>query len=70
MLTKVRPSDTPTDEKEESNSGLLAGAQDLVRAIQADDHKGVAEAFKALFQLCESEPHDEIEHDNDSEEQE
>jgi len=66
VATKVRAPDNPeskaAEDKDNSNSGLLAGAQDLLRALQADDAKGVSEAFKAMFQILESQPHEEAPH--------
>lgn len=66
MQTKVRTPDSPADkaaeDKDNSNSGLLAGAQDLITALQAGDARGVADSFKSLFQILESMPHEEAEH--------
>jgi hypothetical protein len=64
LTTKVRTPDAPQDKPEgaEDNTGMLAGAEDFLRAIQADDKKAVAEAFKAMFEMCELEPHDETPH--------
>lgn len=39
--------------------GLQAGADELLAAIASKDSAAVAEAFKVMFQLCESQPHSE-----------
>ena len=41
---------------------LEAAAEDLSRAIDAKDIKGMAAALRAAFELCDSEPHQEGEH--------
>lgn len=41
---------------------LESAAEDLVRAVHSKDIKGVAEALRAAFDLCDSEPHEEGPH--------
>ncbi len=62
MTTKVRPSDAPETEQDESNQGLIEAAKDLIRGVQAGDEKLVAQALEAAFQILESQPHDEASH--------
>ena len=45
----------------EEGQGLMACAEDLVRAIHAKDSKAVAQAFRAAFEILELEPHAENE---------
>ncbi len=47
--------------------GLKACAQDLHEAIKTDNIPGIANALKAAFQIFESQPHDEADHSEDSE---
>jgi len=68
MTTKVRSPDAPESEDDQSNQGLLASARDLITAIQSGDEKGVASALQSAFQILDSEPQDEGEHLNESEE--
>lgn len=39
--------------------GLEAAAEELCKAIKADDYKGAASAIRAAFELLDSEPHKE-----------
>jgi hypothetical protein len=53
------------DEKPENDSEfdeLAECARDLMSAIERKDHKGMADAFHAMFQVCEEIPHAEGEH--------
>lgn len=43
----------------EDNQALEACAQDIMRAISQNDHKHLALALKAAFDVMESEPHEE-----------
>lgn len=61
VAVEVRKPDAPDSEKDESNAGLMACAEDLMKAVQANDAKGVASAFQAAFEICESYPHEEAE---------
>lgn len=54
----------------EEDQGLMACAEDLIRAIHAKDAQAVAGAFKAAFELCETQPHDEYNHEEDEQGQE
>lgn len=49
------------DEGEEYDV-LESAAEDLCKAIHSKDYKAVAEALRAAFELCDSEPHQEGEH--------
>ena len=53
----------PKEEKEEGAGdgaeSLHAIADELIKAVKADDPGGVADAFKAMFAECESQPHEE-----------
>lgn len=53
------------DENESSNdsAGLMACANDLMEGIRQNDAKKVAEAMRAAFEIMESEPHEEAEHE-------
>jgi hypothetical protein len=43
----------------DGDQGLQAAAADMLRAIAAKDDKGLAEAFRAAFEILESQPHEE-----------
>jgi hypothetical protein len=58
VSTQIRKPD-----EEGEYSGLHAAAEDLVNAVHAKNIKAVAEALKAAFDLCDSEPHVEGEHE-------
>ncbi len=57
------------DKEPNEDEGLRACARDLISAVQASDEAGVAKAFKAAFEICESYPHEEGEHTNEEEEE-
>ena len=56
------------NDTEDHDEGLLAAASDLLKAIEAKDHKAMAHAMRAAFDILESEPHEEGPHESDSEE--
>lgn len=49
----------PDGEPSQSDDALEACAQDIIRAISSKDYKHLAQALRAVFQVLESEPHDE-----------
>jgi hypothetical protein len=51
------------DEDGDSYDPLESAADDLLFAIEHKDSKAVAEALRAAFSLCDSEPHEEGEHE-------
>jgi hypothetical protein len=62
---------SPFENKEEEQEGqedhaLEACAQDILRAIADKDFKHLALALRAAFDVLESEPHEEAEHDSPS----
>lgn len=38
---------------------LESAAEDLISAVHSKNVKGVCEALRAAFEMCESEPHEE-----------
>ena len=46
-------------EDEGADEGKTAAAEQLIAAVKGDDAAGVVVAFKAMFDLFESEPHEE-----------
>ncbi len=63
IMAKRTPQGTtePMHEEGEHEPGLMSAAEDLISAVHAKDAKGVADAFKAAFEVCESYPHEENE---------
>jgi hypothetical protein len=61
VITQLRSPDE--GQEQDSSSGLEMAMQDFSRASDAKDFKGMAAAFKAAFDILESEPHDEISHE-------
>ena len=62
-IIEHRKPDQPESSEDDNylDEGLLQAAKDLCRAVQEDNHGAVAKAFKAAFQILESQPHDENE---------
>lgn len=46
----------------DAEAGLLACAQDLIKALEKKDSLAVASALKSAFEICDSQPHQEGEH--------
>lgn len=40
---------------------LESAAEDLISAVHSKDVKSVAQALRAAFEMCESQPHEEAE---------
>lgn len=45
--------------------GVMMAAADLIAAVKAEDHMGVANALRSAFEIMDSEPHVEGEHIED-----
>ena len=66
LIVKTREPDGMMDESgpdESNDAGLEACAQDMIRACEAGDPKSMAAAFRAAFDILESLPHNEAEHE-------
>lgn len=66
LIIKQRTPDEKPQENQDDNdqdAAIHACAQDLISAVHAHDVKATAEAMRAAFDILESMPHDEIEHD-------
>lgn len=62
LIIRTRKPDGTSPESHSSDSdnpGLLAAAEDLCKGLEAKDYDRVAKAFRAAFDILESEPHDE-----------
>lgn len=60
IINKRKPDgDIQPDGMQDENAGLMACAEDMLRAISAKDSKALADAMHAAFQCMESAPHDE-----------
>jgi hypothetical protein len=64
MVKQRAPDAEEPEQAEESNDneGLEACARELLHAIEARDHKAMARALVDLFQIADSQPHEEGEH--------
>jgi hypothetical protein len=47
----------------EVDEGLMAAAEDLIRAVHSKDAHAVASALKAAFEISDSQPHEEGPHE-------
>lgn len=45
------------------NDGLQAAMSDLGRALKSEDVVAAARAFQSAFEICESYPHNEVDHE-------
>jgi len=57
-------------EKDESNHGIKAAAQDLLQGIQDSNPDRVASALQAAFEIFDSQPHEEADHSDQESESE
>lgn len=64
VIVKHRAPDIKDEPKEEANDNeyLEECARELLRAIEERNHKAMAEALVAIFQIADSMPHEEGEH--------
>jgi CHASE3 domain sensor protein len=67
LIVQNRAPDQQPQENEE-DQGLMSAASDIMSAIESKDHKRLAAAIKAAFEICDSMPHDESEPDETNEE--
>ena len=69
IMSKLHPDDSeapPSSESSESSGGLSV-AEDMMAAFESKDREALWAAFKAGFELLESEPHEEAGHDEAAE---
>ncbi len=59
VLRKEDGSSGGMKEKDEPNPGLMAAAEDLIKAVHAKDAKAVCEALEAAYMECDSDDGDE-----------
>jgi hypothetical protein len=62
------PDDKTPQESDKDDSALESAAADLLRAIQQNDVKQIALAWKAGFEILDSMPHNEGPHTNEGQE--
>ena len=63
IMTIERKPDQDTETQDDS--GMMAAAQDLSNAIHSKDIKAIAAALRAAFEILETQPHDEISHEQE-----
>ena len=51
----------------EEDQGLMAASEELIRAVRQGDVEACARAWRAGFQILDSEPHEEGPHTNEEE---
>lgn len=56
------------DEPSHEEDGIMSAARDLLQGIEMKDHKAIAAAMRAAFEILDSEPHVEGEHIESKEE--
>ena len=58
----------PLDSQEESqeNYALELCAEEIIRSVESKDPKRLYKALQAAFQVMELEPHEEVEHEDES----
>ena len=64
VIVKTRqPDEKPDmDDQDDPKAAKKAAAMDLLRAIEAKDHAGIADALQAAFEIMDAEPHEEGDH--------
>lgn len=65
VTTLYRKEDGSNESEDMHNSGIKAAAEDLCKAIKAEDYEAAAKALKAAFEIFDSEPHKEGPHTNE-----
>lgn len=71
IVAKTKPTGgiEPKGEEGEHDPALMSAAEDLISAVHMKDAVAVADALRAAFDICDSEPHVEGEHLNDDEDE-
>lgn len=69
LIIKKRAPDEPSESEvpkddEDHSAAIHSCAHDLLKAFEAKDIKGIAEALADAFSILDSKPHDEGEHTN------
>ena len=67
IMKRRKPDGSITEESPKENYGLMACAEDFLRAVEAKNPSQIAKAFQDMFDVCESQPHQEYNHDEDTE---
>lgn len=65
---EYRKPDSSKQDSDDNDSGLDMGAEDLIRAIEQKDKSKVKAAIRAMFEILDSEPHEEGPHTNEGQE--
>ncbi len=66
LIVQTRtPDGDKAPEMPEADSAMEMAAQDIMDAIKGNDPKRLAQAIKAAFEICDSEPHVEGPHTNE-----
>lgn len=63
IATEYRKPDQPEEAKDDD--GLESCAADLMRSLNENNTKGIAAALRAAFEILDSQPHEEFDHDSD-----
>lgn len=66
VIVTTRPADE--SKQAEHEDPIEYCAEDLMKAVHANDKKGVAKALRDAFEILDAEPHQEGPHTNESEE--
>lgn len=72
VIVKSRSADEPAGKLDDAqddgdDQGIEACASDILSAIESKDKKSLGKALKALFEICDSMPHEEGEHTSEAE---
>lgn len=59
--------ETSNEPQDQLNPALMAAAHDILSAMHMNDANKLAQALKAAFEICDSEPHSEGPHINQGE---
>lgn len=64
IIVKTRPPDEKSEQDQDDSKvdSIEYCAQDLLKAIESKDIKAIAEALRDVFDILDSQPHEEGEH--------
>lgn len=71
MIIGIAPHDGEDKEPADSDSAgegseeLESIAEEIIVAVKRDEPKALAEALKSFFEVCDSQPHEEGEHEEE-----
>lgn len=63
VIVETRKPNGNVESRDEEDHPLMSAAEDLIRAVHGKDAKAVAHALQSAFEIADSQPHEEGQHE-------